>query len=395
MEHITILRGPDRIRLRPAVIFLSDGLEGLQNAIRPLLNLFATEAQLGHCKNLEVLQQGERITIRGNDRGMRLEDGENTCLWRQIFCDLSPAPRNLSQDEDYFFRLQEPCHALLFGEGPREDIFALPEEIDFWDLGALQAVCHHMEVTSVRDGQETRLSFCKGHPQGEPQKESTQKSSGTCFDFTPDSEVFTETWIPRDFFLEILQHFSLLSPGLRCTYSNLDTGIQETFYYPGGIASYIQSQHPLRPAYDRQLTAEGRERYNHPVYTAEVRLCLAFIPDGGFLTCLHNFRPIDGGTHLDAVLKRLTRAVNLCFRLEMGQQKELTFAELRPHVALMLVSYCSPRSILWESGKRQGIRNQMIADMAQDLSAESLTSYVFRHKNQLRPVIGRILQERK
>ncbi len=53
-NEITLLKGPDRVRKRPAVIFDSDGLNGSIAAVKSLLDIFTAEAVRGHCSKIDV-----------------------------------------------------------------------------------------------------------------------------------------------------------------------------------------------------------------------------------------------------------------------------------------------------------------------------------------------------
>lgn len=224
MEQITVLRGPDRVRRRPAVVFGSDDLRGAENAVRPLLDLFCKEAMLGHCGKLTVIHSGAEVTISGDDRGLCLGNG----LWKQVFCEIPTAPRFDPDEPIPLFTLPETCHRVLFGDLGQEHI----PVFGFLDLCALQYVCSFMDIHTVRDGVEQMLHFEKGWPVGDLQTRPTDAPSGTCIRFALDSEVFSDVILSDDFFAQVLKQIARRAPGLVCTWLDWESGISRTYRNP-------------------------------------------------------------------------------------------------------------------------------------------------------------------
>lgn len=401
METITILKGPDRVRKRPAVIFTSEDLEGAKEAIKPLLSLYATEAQLGHCRVLSVLQNGSQITVSGDDRGLRLSDGVDSRLWERIFCQLLPAPRADTVNREYIYDLIQGEHSFLFGDSPEKDQCILPKEISCLDLCALQCVCTYMEVTAVRDGVKHMLHFCRGYPQGALQKEMTQDQRGTTFTFALDPEVFTDTNIPQSFFCDALKNYAMLSPGLVCRYTNEATGEMHSYCFPSGIADYVQREAPICkfPVYYHRSAAEGREYSNRPGYRAEVEIAVGFAPTGGFCKCLHNFREISGGDHFSEAKRQICRNLEDCFCGEIHsdgrKQKGITEKELKDHLMLIVATKCSPYATVWSSGARKSIQNKMLVDMVANAVGPILSDYIRANRNTLLPIVNAIMEKRR
>lgn len=387
--QITRLTGAQRIRQRPGVVFGDDNIDGAKRCVLDLLQIFATEAQLGHCKHLQVLQNGEALTISADDRGIFLghENGDDT-VWKNIFDDFFCPPTHAPAEAGYSFPLQASSHHFLYGDPilPEQHLYA--DDCGCFELYCTQCASRFMEVVSVRSGIQKTLCFDRGRNQGGILTASSDKANGTSFRFALDPEVFTDTVLPAEFFLETLERFAMLLPGFSCSYTNGE--ICRSFCYLGGIADYVR-QTPADPVFYNRLQAKGRERYNRGEYEAVVEIALTPAPGRGSTLCLHNFRQLPyGGSHLQALEERLCHAFNLCFHLE----KELTIPELSRHLSIVLVSHCTPHCTLWENGTRLSIQNRVIADMTHDAAAQALEDFVYQNKAYLQPLVERISAER-
>lgn len=388
-EKIAVLRGPDRVRQRPAVIFSSDGIEGVACAVRSLLEIFVVEAQLGWCQHLCVRQNGAELTISGDDRGIELgADTGNDAVWKKLFCEISAAPAYAPNDSAFSFGLQDPAHDALYADEKEQTAGCLPDEIGLWELCAIQCVSEWMEVQAKRNGRKTTLRFEKGYPIGAACTVKTEEDSGTRFRFRPDRTVFTETTLPENFFRETLNAFAALSPGLQCRYINDELGTEEVFSYPSGLQDYVEAAEAPVPAYVRKIRAEGKERYNRAQYEACVEVAISYAPCQGSIKCFHNFRELHwGGSHCQILKEQLCRAFNDAFRRHMADAEELTFEQLAPHLRMVLATWCTPRCTVWGSGARESIENRLIADMTYDAAGSELCRYVFAHRETFREVL--------
>lgn len=394
-QKIVILKGPDRVRKRPAVIFGADDITGVESAVTSLLEIFATEAQLGYCKNITVRQNGAVLEISGDDRGLYLgQDKQDDSVWQNIFCDFFAGSAYAPDDSGYSFGLTDSSHHHLYGDEKKINCLLCPEEPCFMELCAVQYASNFMDVTVVRDDIKSVLHFQKGYNVGGICREQTVVANGTCLRFEPDGEVFTETVIPTSFFADILQRFAILSPGLKCTYINMQNDVQWCFCYPGGITEYVTGGKST-PVYSRAITAKGKDRYNRAEYEACVQLAIGLAPGEGEFSCLHNFKDLTaGGSHCEVAKEGICDAFWDAFRKDFEEQAELSYEEIGQHFRVVLVSWCSPRCTQWENGTRKSICNKMITDMAEDLTGRELENHIYREREAYRPVIEAMIKKR-
>jgi len=382
-DKIVPLKGPDRIRRRPAVVFGDDGKKGVTEAILLLLDLFVTEAVLGFSGSIVVKTEKDgSVSLQSFDRGLLLD--ETPCdgkpLWYYDFCDFGLAPRE--PDREYIYALMRKHHTLY---GEREK--AIPPFREDGDpaffLCAVQYCSEWMEVESVHGKLRKHVRFEKGFPVTEMKRETVSLPSYTKISFKPDCEVFTDIFPSTDAIAEALRCAAVAVPLLSCTLSNEERN--ETFCYPLGGWDYVK-QHcrdgepPL--IYRSARTYSGQDRPEGEYYDASLRVCVGFVPDGGRAQCIHNVRPLpDGGVHLQAVKKKIVSD----FRTVFGDGHD-SDEQIEKHLFLVLESECPARLTRWENGQRRAVVNPLLCEMAEDLLGD-FEEFLRNSKERIQPLI--------
>ena len=269
-DSISSLKGADRVRKRPGVIFGSDGLEGCQHAVFEILSNSIDEAREGF---------GDVITVtRFEDGSIEVEDcgpvefntAENRYNWELVFCEMYAGGKyHTNEGENYEFSLG------LNGLG----------------TCATQYSSEYMDVTVRRDGFEYQMHFEKGEnktrsKEGYIKKPAAAKKTGTCIHWRPDLEVFTDINIPVEYYLDVLKRQAVVNQKLRFVFRNQQGGKFETteFCYENGIVDYVQElagENPLTSVRFLQSERKGRDRADKPEYKARLSgLSIITIPHG-------------------------------------------------------------------------------------------------------------------
>ena len=205
-DSISSLKGADRVRKRPGVIFGSDGLDGCEHAVFEILSNSIDEAREGHGRVITVTRYNDRsIQVEDMGRGCPVDwnEKEQRYNWELVYCELYAGGKydNLTGD-NYEYSLG------LNGLG----------------ACATQYASRYMDVTVWRDGFEYKLHFERGEIVGELEKTPLPKSqvrkTGTRTRWLPDlsasrSQPLLHRYDPSS---EPLPSFCLrrLSDGLRC-----------------------------------------------------------------------------------------------------------------------------------------------------------------------------------
>ena len=224
-DSIRQLKDEERVRLRPAVIFGSDGLDGCAHAAFEILSNAVDEARQGFGKLITLTAFADKsIQVEDNGRGCPLDwnPTEKRFNWELVFCELYAGGKYQNNTGgDYEFSLG------LNGLGSC----------------ATQYSSEYFDATIRRDGYKYSLHFEKGELVGKMKKEPTdRKATGSVFRWKPDLEVFTDIDIPKEYFEDILKRQAVVNAGVSFRYRReTEKGkFAETEYrYEHGILDYV------------------------------------------------------------------------------------------------------------------------------------------------------------
>lgn len=388
MEELYMLPYPERIRLRPEVVFLSDGIEGVRVMLKTLMDIFFEEAVMGFCKRIEVRIFGDNsIEIISCDRGLYLDetvvDGKPS--WSYVFCESSVTPFDKKDFSLYFNR----SHNELYGINADDSLKFRIEYGVFFALSCAQCASEYMDVEVVRDGVKKNLRFKKGYNIGGMEKTPANEPSYTKIRFRPDSEVFTDINVLGTIIAEMLQTAAVTIRGLESSFSDERLGLKDTYYYENGIESLAldavcNSIHT--PLYVKELEATGSER-NSRDYDARVRVALAFSESVSFRKYFHNFSTLKlGGDHIKSAESEILKTIQRCFGND-EKLSDILLDEINKKLILIVETNCSEYATKWLNAQKFYITNTMIRDMCIDLF-DDFERYVTENKEKIRSVLS-------
>ena len=185
-ESITMLKGPDKVRKRPGVIFGSDGLDGCAHSIFEIISNSIDEARSGYGSKIVVTRyQDCSVEVEDFGRGCPVDfnKNENRYNWELVYCELYAGGKYDASDDNYAYSLG------LNGLG----------------LCATQFASEYMDVEVIRDGFQYNLHFEKGENVGGLSKKAAKKrQTGTKTRWKPDLDVFTEINVPDEYYRDKL-----------------------------------------------------------------------------------------------------------------------------------------------------------------------------------------------
>ena len=225
-ESISALKGADRVRKRPGVIFGSDGLEGCEHSAFEILSNSIDEAREGFGSRIILTYYRDHsIEVQDFGRGIPVDYNpkEQRYNWELVFCELYAGGKyNTNSGESYEFSLG------LNGLGSC----------------ATQYSSEYFDAEIIRDGFRYTLHPQKGENIGGLHKEPTkQKQTGSRQRWKPDLEVFTDIAIPVDYFRDTLKKQAVVNKGLQFLLRvEQEDGsfAEETFCYENGITDYVK-----------------------------------------------------------------------------------------------------------------------------------------------------------
>ncbi len=378
-ESITSLKGADRVRKRPGVIFGSDGLEGCEHSFFEILSNSIDEAREGHGNRIEVVRYADgTIQIEDFGRGIPLDYNakEEKYNWELVYCELYAGGKyNNDTGENYEFSLG------LNGLG----------------ACATQYASQYFDVTSFRDGFKYSLHFERGEVCGELIKEPTRfKRTGTIQKWKPDREVFTEVIIPLESFMMILKRQAVVNSGVTFVLRDDQSGSEYSYCYPEGILGYINEisgESGMTKAYSFDGTGKGKDREDKPTYKVRSQIAFCFNNEVNLLEYYHNSSFLEhGGAPDKAVRNAFTAEVDRQIRLRdkyKNGESKITFQDISDSLILVTSSFSTQTS--YENQTKKAISNKYIQEFMNELIRGKLEIWFIENKPDADRVIEQLL----
>ncbi|MBQ9861198.1 MAG: DNA topoisomerase [Clostridia bacterium] len=369
-ESISSLKGADRVRKRPAVIFGSDGLEGCQHAVFEILSNSIDEAREGHGnKIITTRYEDGSIEVQDFGRGIPVDfnQKENRYNWELVFCELYAGGKyNTNSGENYEFSLG------LNGLG----------------ACATQYSSAYMDVEVRRDGFKYTLHFEKGENVGGLQKEPyAKRDTGTTIRWMPDREVFTDTAVPLSYFEDIIKRQAIVNPNLLFVLRDQKGRSFETkeFVYQNGIADYVTELVGEDAMTDVQVwTAErrGRDREDKPEYKVKFNVAVCVSNKVNLLEYYHNSSWLEhGGAPEKAVRSAFVSQIDAYLKQNgkyLKNESKITFQDVQDCLVLVSSSFSTQTS--YENQTKKAITNTFIQEAMTKFLKDRLEAYFLENK---------------
>jgi len=378
-ESISSLKGADRVRLRPGVIFGSDDLEGCQHSFFEILSNSIDEAREGYGTQIEVSRfKDGSIEIKDYGRGIPLDFNtkEDRYNWELVYCELYAGGKyNNNAGDNYEYSLG------LNGLG----------------ACATQYASEYFDVTVFRDGFKYGLHFEKGENIGGLQKEpSTRKKTGTIQKWRPDRQVFTEIIIPLDYYQATLKRQAVVNAGITFTLYDEESKQTFTFHYPEGILGYVRELDTGSGISSPVLlegSGKGRDRSDKPDYKVKASIAFCFNNEINCIEYYHNSSWLEYGGSPDkavrsAFVNELDRQVKMRDKYK-GNESKITFTDIQDSLILVASSFSTQTS--YENQTKKAINNKYIQEFMTDLLRSKLEIWFIENKAEGDRVIEQIL----
>ncbi len=385
-ESISSLKGADRVRKRPGVIFGSDGIEGCRHSFFEILSNSIDEAREGFGDRIVITRYADHsIEVEDFGRGIPVDynQKEERFNWELIFCELYAGGKynNVTADS-YEFSLG------LNGLG----------------LCATQYASRWMEVEIFRDGMQYTLNFQKGENVGGLTKQpTTRKKTGSCIKWLPDLEVFTDIDIPLDYFRDVLKRQAVVNAGITFLLRNQVNGRfeEETFFYANGIVDYVGeivgTEETLCPI--QLWTAErvGRDREDKPDYKVRLSVALCFSNRVQMLEYYHNSSHLEHGGSPDRAVKVAAVSQVDAFLKSSGRylknESKITFQDIEDCLVLVSSSFSTQTS--YENQTKKSITNKFIYEAMTEFLKHQLEVYFIENPDDAARICDQVLVNKR
>lgn len=364
-DSISALKGADRVRRRPAVIFGSDGIEGCEHSIFEIISNSIDEAREGFGKQIIVTRYHDgSVEVEDHGRGCPVEfnNSEQRWNWELLFCEMYAGGKyNNDKDESYEYSLG------LNGLG----------------LCATQYSSEYMDADIRRDGKHYTLHFEHGENIGGLHCEPyAGKDTGTRIRWRPDLQVFTDIQVPDEYFCDTLRRQAIVNAGIRFIFrSQTERGFEKTeFLYREGIldhAKELAGDDALTPVQYWQAECRARDREDKPEYNVKINIAVAFSNRNSTIEYYHNSSWLEHGgapdkaarsafvSQIDAYLKQ-TNKYN-------KNESKITFNDVQDCLILIISSFSNRTS--YENQTKKAITNRGIQEAMTKVLRHQLEVY--------------------
>ena len=381
-ESISALKGADRVRKRPGVIFGSDGLEGCEHAVFEIMSNAIDEAREGHGSLITVTRFLDRsIQVEDQGRGCPVDwnEKEQKYNWELVFCELYAGGKYGGDGDNYEYSLG------LNGLGSC----------------ATQYASEYFDASVWRDGFKYTLHFEKGENVGGLHKEPTDrgKKTGSIFRWKPDLEVFTDIDIPVDYYTDVMKRQAVVNAGVTFRFrEETSAGRFSTtdFRYDNGILDYVTElagKEPLTQPVFWQTERKGRDRADKPEYKVKLSVSFCFSNRVSVVEHYHNSSWLEhGGSPEKAMKSAFVSALDAYLKQQNKYQKneaKISFNDIQD--ALVLVSNNFSTQTSYENQTKKAINNKFVQEAMTDFLRAQLEVYFIENPQDAQKIAEQVL----
>ena len=381
-ESISALKGADRVRKRPGVIFGSDGLEGCEHAVFEIMSNAIDEAREGHGSLITVTRFLDRsIQVEDQGRGCPVDwnEKEQKYNWELVFCELYAGGKYGGDGDNYEYSLG------LNGLGSC----------------ATQYASEYFDASVWRDGFKYTLHFEKGENIGGLHKEPTDRGrkTGSTFRWKPDLEVFTDIDIPVDYYTDVMKRQAVVNAGVTFRFrEETSAGRFSTtdFRYDNGILDYVTElagEEPLTQPVFWQTERKGRDRADKPEYKVKLSVSFCFSNRVSVVEHYHNSSWLEhGGSPEKAMKSAFVSALDAYLKQQNKYQKneaKISFNDIQD--ALVLVSNNFSTQTSYENQTKKAINNKFVQEAMTDFLRAQLEVYFIENPQDAQKIAEQVL----
>ena len=382
-ESITSLKGADRVRLRPAVIFGSDGLDGCEHAIFEILSNSIDEARQGYGKEITITRfLDQSIEVEDHGRGIPVDFNkrENRYNWELVFCEMYAGGKyNNNDGGNYDFSLG------LNGLG----------------LCATQYASEYMDADIRYDGFRYTLHFERGENVGGLKKEpyAKKKDTGSVIRWKPDLKVFTDIAVPVEYYADTLRRQAIVNAGVKFIFKNevapkkFETTV---FCYENGIEDHVRElcgDDAMTSVQFWQSEKRVRDREDLPLYNVKINVALAFSNRLHLTEYYHNSSWLEyGGAPDKAVQNAFVYQIDAYLKQNGKYNKsesKIKFQDIEDCLVLVMSSFSTMTS--YENQTKKAINNKGIQEAMVEMLRHNLEVYFIENPMEAEKIGAQVL----
>ena len=380
-ESIKSLKGADRVRKMPAVIFGSDGLEGCEHSVFEIMSNSIDEAREGYGNKICITRFLDgSIEVQDFGRGTPVDYNKNEekYNWELLFCEMYAGGKYDNGGDNYEFSLG------LNGLG----------------LCATQYASEYMDAEIHTDGYKYTLHFEKGENIGGLKKEKYEKKdTGTRIKWKPDLEVFTDINIPIEYFKDTIKRQAIVNDGVKFILKDQTTASKfETFEfcYNDGIMDYVKElagDNAFTTPQYWECERKGKDREDLPEYKLKIKAAICFSLKTQLKEYFHNSSFLEhGGAPEKAFRSAFVNQINAYLKSNNKYAKndgQINIQDVEDCIIFVVSSFSTQTS--YENQTKKAITNKFIQEAMTDFFRKQLEVYFIENKMDADKIANQVL----
>lgn len=369
-SKITILEGLEAVRKRPGMYIGSTDIRGLHQLVFEVVDNGIDEALAGACDRIDVsIDKDSVVTVIDNGRGIPVDVHKQT---------------GKSALEVVMTKLHAGAK---FGQGG----YKVASGLHGVGVSAVNALSEWLETTVRRNGQLYRQKYARGVPKTEVKivgKYLKDERTGTTQRFYPDKQIFKEIDYKFEVLAQRFREMAFLTRGLTIAFRDERDGRAMTFYFEGGITSFVRYLNKNRNVLHAPFAIVKQ------VNGSQIETAIQYTDTYGesVYTFANNINTVDGGTHLTGFRTAITRTLNDYARkanLLKDADQNLTGDDVREGLtAIVSVKLEEPQ---FESQTKSKLGNAEVKNQVEQVVTESFSAFLEEHSREAKTIIDKCL----
>ncbi len=365
-NQITVLEGLEPVRKRPGMYIGGTGIEGLHHLVWELVDNGIDEALAGYATEVSV-------TMLEND-GIRVTDNG-----RGIPTDIHPKTKKSTV---------ETVLTVLHAGGKFGDSgYKVSGGLHGVGSSVVNALSADLHIKVFREGKVYEQDYQRGVPKSDLKVTGSTNQTGTEITFYPDKDIFPVTIFNYDTILDRLRHAAYLTKGLHTSLNNEVTGQKYSFYFEGGIQSYVKHLN-----IGKEIVDEDIFYVDKTVNDVQVEISIQYTDaySETIKAFANNVLNPDGGTHLTGFRSALTRVINDYARkqgLIKEKEENLSGEDTREGLtSIILVKLPDPQ---FEGQTKNKLGNPEVRGYVEQVMNEYFTYYLEEHPSVAKKIVNK------
>lgn len=373
-SNITVLKGLEAVRKRPAMYIGGTDVYGLHHLIWEIVDNGIDEAIAGFAKSISVLLNSDgSVTIIDDGRGIPI--------------DIHPVEKVSA--------LQLAATVLHAGGKFDSDTYRVSSGLHGVGLSVVNAVSKWMRIEVHKKGELHVQEYDIGIPRKPVEMVGKTDFQGTKITFLPDKDIFEITEYNAKTIKDRLRQHAYLNGGIKFDFCDERANGPQfySFYFEGGLRSYVKHINAhLDPIHTNIFYAKGN------LENIDIEVALQYSDDissreYAFANNIHNK---EGGTHLSGYRAALTRTIN-SYITEFGNEKEkvieVTGDDVREGLtAAISVKVTDPQ---FEGQTKIKLNNKEVGPVVKKFVEEKLNTFLKEYPADAKLIVNRVLLSSK